>query len=122
MATNYNKTEGHWTEPKGKQIHKFMKIGDRIHETHRVTVHRIRMGDVEDPDLMVAQPIYEWQQTEMGKFIMEKALDAPMWHRQVDPVTWGHQYAITAYLKDTDFTFWQLKWGNDVDRNGTFNV
>ena len=26
-----------------------------------VVVHTINMGDVEDPDLMVAAPIYEWQ-------------------------------------------------------------
>ena len=32
----------------------------------------IRMGDVEDPDLMVAQSIWEWQQTDAGKWIMEK--------------------------------------------------
>ena len=30
-------------------------------------VHTIRMGDVEDPDLMIAQPIWEWQQTDAGK-------------------------------------------------------
>jgi len=116
------KTEGYWTEPEGKKIQKYMQIGDRVHETHRVVVHRIRMGDVEDPDLYVAQPIWEWQQTEMGKFIMEKALDAPMWHRQTDPMTFGYQYAITAYLKDVDYTFWCLKWANEVDRQGLFTV
>jgi hypothetical protein len=94
-----------------KLIQKFMMIDGKLHETHRVIVHKITMGDVEDPDLYVAQPIYEWQQTDMGKFVMERALDEPMWHRQADPINWGHQYAISAYLKDTDYTFWQLKWG-----------
>ena len=35
-------------------------------EAIEVDVHHINMGDVEDPDLMVAPAIYEWQQTEAG--------------------------------------------------------
>lgn len=104
--------EGHWTKPTGKQIQEYMQIGDRIHKIVRVNVHKIRMGDVEDPDLMVAQSIYEWQQSEMGKFIMDKALDAPMWHKMQDTDMWGWTYVITAYLKESDHTFWQLKWGS----------
>jgi hypothetical protein len=52
----------------------------------------------------------------MGKWIMERAVDTPEWHRQVDAMQYGYQYAIVAKLKDIDYTFWQLKWGNDVDR------
>jgi hypothetical protein len=26
------------------------------------------------------------------------------------------QYAIVAKLKDVDYTFWVLKWGNQVDK------
>jgi len=26
------------------------------------------------------------------------------------------QYAVVAKLKDIDYTFWTLKWGNDVDK------
>ena len=39
-----------------------------------VVVHTIRMGDVEDPDLMVADPIWKWQQTDEGKWAMEKSV------------------------------------------------
>ena len=37
------------------------------HEATEINVHEILMGDVEDPDLMIAAPIYEWQQTEAGR-------------------------------------------------------
>ena len=33
-------------------------------EACEIKVHEIKMGDVEDPDLFVASPIYEWQQTD----------------------------------------------------------
>ena len=39
----------------------------------KVVVHKIRMGDVEDPDLYVAEPIYNWQQTDAGKFKIGRA-------------------------------------------------
>ncbi len=73
-------------------------------------VHKIRMGDVEDPDLFVAQPIYEWQQTEMGKYIMENSKPEPMWLRSVDPGTYGYLYTIKAYLTPKQLTYWKLKY------------
>jgi hypothetical protein len=73
-------------------------------------VHTIRMGDVEDPDLFVAQPIYEWQQTEQGKWIMENSNPTPSWHRNVDYTTYGHIYQIRAYLTHKQLTFWKLKF------------
>ena len=73
-------------------------------------VHTIRMGDVEDPDLFVAQPIYEWQQTEAGKWIMENSNPKPSWHRQVDYTTYGQLYLIRAYLTHKQLTFWKLKY------------
>ena len=73
-------------------------------------VHSIRMGDVEDPDLMVAQPIWEWQQTDAGKYIMKNSLPTPMWNRTADPNTYGHLYIITAYLTSKQLTFYKLKF------------
>jgi len=76
-----------------------------------VCVHEIRMGDVEDPDLFVADPIWKWQQTDAGKFIMENAEDSPYWTRNVDPQSYGHLYRVVARLSEKNETFWKLKWG-----------
>jgi hypothetical protein len=75
------------------------------------------MGDVEDPDLYAAQPIIEWQNSEMGKFVMEKSVEVPMWHRQVDISNFGHSYAIQAWLRGADYTYWVLKWADTVLTN-----
>jgi hypothetical protein len=89
---------------------KYKIIDDRVHEIHNVVVHRFKMGDVEDPDLYAATPLLEWQESEQGKWIMERAIDKPMWHRQSDPMNYNYEYAITAQLKERDYTHWLVKW------------
>lgn len=76
----------------------------------RIKVHTIRMGDVEDPDLMVAQPIWEWQQTDAGKWIMKNSAPTPSWHRHVNTLTYGYEYIIVAYLTPKQLTYWKLKF------------
>ena len=75
-----------------------------------VCVHEIVMGDVEDPDLWVADPIWKWQESEAGKFIMEHAVEKPYWTRHMDHNSWGHKYRIMARLREQDQTFWELKF------------
>jgi hypothetical protein len=70
------------------------------------------MGDVEDPDLCVASPIWDWQNSKAGKFVMEHAEDKPYWTRHADHITYGHLYRIMARLSEQNETFWTLKWGN----------
>lgn len=75
-----------------------------------VVVHSIKMGDVEDPDLFVAEPIWKWQQTDEGKWVMEKSVQPPMWQRHSDPTSYGYVYKIVAYLDGADLTYWKLKY------------
>ena len=75
-----------------------------------VIVHSIKMGDVEDPDIFVAEPIYNWQQTDEGKWVMEKSVEKPMWRRIIDPAHFGYRYDIVAYLDGADLTYWKLKY------------
>ena len=77
-----------------------------------MVVHRFRLGDVEDPVLYAAQPIYEWQQSEAGKFVMENAVDSPWWVRTVDQASYGFEFAIVARMKESDQTFYTLKYVN----------
>lgn len=77
-----------------------------------MVVHRFRMGDVEDPVLYAAEPICQWQQTEAGKFVMENAIESPWWVRHVDPTSYGFEFAIIARMKESDQTFYTLKYVN----------
>lgn len=82
-------------------------------EVKEVVVHIFDLSDVEDPDLYAAQPLWEWQQSESGKWVMEHSVDVPVWHRMLDSLMYGYRYKITAKLTDKDYTFWTLKWGSN---------
>ena len=77
-----------------------------------IVVHKFRMGDVEDPVLYAAQPIYDWQQTEAGKFVMEHAVEPPWWVRTLDQYSYGFEFVIMARMKEADQTFYTLKYVN----------
>ncbi len=79
-------------------------------EATEVDVHQIVMGDVEDPDLMIAEPIYKWQQTEAGKYVMENSNPTAKWVRSNAPDYMGHKYTIKAYFTDKEVTYWKLKY------------
>jgi hypothetical protein len=85
---------------------------DRVKEIRKVIVHRIRMGDVEDPDLYVAQPLWEWQESEQGKFVMENSLSQPEWHRYNSMFDFGWTYAVMAELDSKKLAEFYLRWGN----------
>jgi len=74
------------------------------------TVHTITMGDVDDPDLYVAEPLYNWEKTEVGKWVMENSNPAPTWQRQTDPHCFGWKYLIVGYFNEQDLTYFNLKF------------
>ena len=77
-----------------------------------VMVHSFPLGDVEDPDLYAGQPLFEWQETEAGQWVMGHAADKPYWVRRTDSYNYGFRYYIFARLTESDQVYWQLKWGN----------
>jgi len=48
---------------------------------------------------------------------MERAVETPEWHRQLNQLQYHIDYAVVAKLKDVDYTWWQLKWGLDKQVN-----
>jgi hypothetical protein len=109
---NFYYNNGYLGESKKIKLHEYMIIDNKAEKIHNIFVHTFIIGDVEDPDLYAAEPLWQWQQSEMGQWVMERSVETPMWHRQADPMSYGHQYAVEAWLKGADYTFWVLKWGN----------
>lgn len=60
------------------------------------TVYECGLGDVEDPDIYAAQPLYEWQQTDAGRWVMEHATETPSYHISADPSTFGYKCTVRA--------------------------
>jgi hypothetical protein len=69
------------------------------------------LEDCIDPKIYAAQPIWEWQQTEAGKWVMEHAIEQPVFHVFADPTTYGYRCIIKGELSPKDQTFFLLKWG-----------
>ena len=82
-----------------------------VKEIHKVVVHRFQLGDVDDPDLYAAQPVWEWQESEQGKFVMEHAIDEPEWRRSVDHMTYGYSYIVVAEMEMKKLSEFYLRWG-----------
>jgi hypothetical protein len=78
--------------------------------TTEMVVHTFSVGDCEDPDLYAGEPLWNWQQSESGKWVMENAFEKPSWHRHVDHMTYGYQYQIRARLTPEQITFFELKF------------
>ena len=111
-----NDTRGHLGTAPTQPTFEVMVIDGIAHRIHKTVVHKFLMGDVEDPDLYAAEPLLEWQHSEMGEFVMSRAVEIPEWHRMADMMNYGYQYAVIAKLKEKDYTFWILKWGNSIDK------
>lgn len=112
MAVNFNsvKARAYVSEQVGmtdKDTQKYQVYDNEVYE--RRTIHKFRMGDCEDPELYVAQPIYEWQQTEHGKWVMKHGKDA-QYHMHMDPMNYGYQVVITAHITPKRWTEYCLRF------------
>lgn len=88
-----------------------VKIIDGIaRKIQKVVVYRFTLGDVEDPDLYAAEPMYKWENSEAGQYVMSKAVETPVWQRYQDVQTFSTQYVITAKLYEEDLTYYTLRW------------
>lgn len=74
-----------------------------------MTFHTFRMGDVDDVAIYAAQPIWEWQQTDQGRWVMEHAQDL-VYHTNADPTAFGYRVYISGHLEPRHATEYLLKW------------
>ena len=82
-----------------------------VEEIHKLVVHRFKVSDVDDPDLYAAEPIYKWEQSEPGQFVMKHAIDKPEWHRQLNQSFYGYDYIIIAELEMKKLSEFYLRFG-----------
>lgn len=68
------------------------------------------MGDVEDPDIYAAEPIWQWQQTTQGQWVMQHAHDLT-YHTGADPHGYGYLISIRGAINDSKrITEYLLRW------------
>lgn len=74
-----------------------------------ITFHSFAMGDVDDVDIYAAQPIYEWQQTEQGQWVMQHAQDL-RYYTNPDLTSFGYRITIRGRLEEKLATEYFLRW------------
>jgi hypothetical protein len=92
-----------------KDTYRYMIINDQVEEVREVVVHEFTMGDVDDPDLYAAQPLWEWQQSEQGQWIMENSVETPSWYRIPDTLQYGYKFQVRAKLSGPRLTEYLLR-------------
>jgi hypothetical protein len=85
-------------------------INDRAVRFRDVLVHEFHLNDYDDPDLWASKPLYEWSQSECGKWCLDHAQETPYWVRQTDVATFGFRYLIMARLSEQNETYFRLKF------------
>jgi hypothetical protein len=103
------KPSSQWLNPK----HQFELVDGRVVEYKKVMVHEFFVNS-EDVVVEAARYLYDWEKSEAGQWVMNHAVEQPVWHKYGSPALFGAKICVVAVLKDKDFTFWQLKWGNNL--------
>ena len=113
LADNYFQHHSPYTHKPTRNKYNIVKYGEeeRVEECREFVIHDFTMGDVEDPDLYAAEPLYQWQQSEFGQWCMKNAADTPTWHRYADPVSFGYKYQIRAKFMGPALTEMLLRKG-----------
>lgn len=91
--------------------HRYTICDNMVIEIKSIVVFTFTMGDVDDPDLYAAQPLYDWQQTPQGKWVMENATESPIWNRYADPLSYGYKYSVSASFEGKKLTEYYLRFG-----------
>ena len=105
IAVPKGKWPNHWPEKTVMTTNPRKSI-----RTKPIVFHKFQIGDVEDPWVYCAAPIYEWQTTEKGKWCAENCEGEMYLTSHADPVTYGYGFAIHGQLSDKNLTYYRLRW------------
>lgn len=86
-------------------------VDGKVIPIHKVVVHRFNVGDCDDPVLYAASPLYHWEKSEAGQFIMEFAEAAPIWHQTHNVMTMGYEFAVVAEIEEKKLSEYYLRFG-----------
>lgn len=106
-----SKSISKWLEPVRPLLPKFSPCPvNSLDKGQWQVVHEFTMGDVDDPDIYAAEPLWQFQQSEKGQWVIEHSLETPIYQRVIDQMYYGYKYKVSARLTEQDITFFLLKW------------
>lgn len=86
----------------------------RYHSTdgRLIVFKEFGLGDCEDPQLYAAGPILDWEKSEEGNWVMNHAIEEPMWETFIDRDYYGYRVRIYGRLTEADEIIYRLKFGH----------
>lgn len=78
----------------------------------KLVVHKFTISDVDDVDIYAAEPLYAWEKSEAGQWVMANAVEPPEWHKRFVHDAYYYIITVTANFTEEMAIFYQLKWGN----------
>jgi hypothetical protein len=75
----------------------------------RIVFHTFTMGDVEDPEIYIAQPIYEFQKSPKGQWMMEHGQDL-RYQYVMDYNSYSYKVVLYGEVEDKLAIEYYLKW------------
>jgi hypothetical protein len=104
--TQYSESTTHW-QPELTKI-----VDGQPVRFCDVCVHEFHLGDVEDPVILAGGPMWDWQESEAGEWIMANAEEKPYWIKDLEFGTYSYRFRIMARLSEHNYTFFKLKFGS----------
>ena len=83
----------------------------------KIVVHEFYMSDVEDIEIYVAEPLYKFEKSEKGQWVMQHALETPVWYCNADRHTFHQKVSVIANLTEESDTYFLLKFSNSLNTN-----
>ena len=66
---------------------------------------------IEEIHKVVVYPLWEWQNSDRGKFVIENAIETPIWQKQLDHASFCYNFAVIAELPKSKLSEYYLRWG-----------
>jgi hypothetical protein len=74
-----------------------------------IEFHSFTMGDVEDPEIYAAEPLYKFMQSEKGQWVKTHCRD-PRYIIRSDLNTFGTRVIVYGKVEEVSATEYFLKW------------
>lgn len=111
MANSNYTWQGFLGDPPTRPLFRYMEIDNVVYEIHKPIVLRFVVTNL-NSDVDVGKILSDWLKSEEGLWVSSKSIQSLEWHRMTSPVTYDENYAVRAFLKGPDYTFWSMKWGS----------
>lgn len=83
-----------------------------MYNRHRFVVHSFFVSESEDVDIYVAEPLYQWEQSEKGRWVMEKCVPkSARWNKFLNPNSYSYIVQVSAEFEGPTVTEYLLRWG-----------